>query len=268
MKNSNLVHRRRDCSGRVRAWLAAACMVARLARGTEPAPGITEAMYDGTLSLPVAGIVTRCPVREGSAVRAGDVLLELDTALEELEVTRRRLVLENRRTEYEALRRLFEQNSISVKKEELDKARADYQIAETELRMAEEQLRRRRLVAPCDGVVVDVLPEVGEAVQAYQPLVRLVDTRRVRFTANLEPAWCAALQPGLTVTLELDAAPAPVRVQGRVAFVSPVADPASGLRRVEVWFENPEGAVAPGVAGRLIPETTAGPPPRATLKVP
>ena len=253
----NLFHRRGPACGPVFSWLLGLWVFVVPARALEPAAGITEAMYDGTLSLPVAGIVTRCPSREGASVRAGDVLLELDSTLEELEVQRRRLILETRRMDYEALQRLFEQNSISVKKEELDKARADYQVAETELKIAEEQLRRRRLVAPCDGVVVEVRPEVGEAVQAYQPLIRLVDTRQVRFVANVEPAWCTGLRPDQTVTVELDAAPAPVRVRGRVAFISPVADPASGLRRVEVWFENPDGAVAPGVAGRLIPAAPA-----------
>lgn len=224
---------------------------------TEPASGITQAMYDGTLSLPVAGIVTRCVRLEGEFVQPGDVLLELDSALETLEVTRRRQILESRRSGWESLQRLFEQNSLSVRREELDKARSEYEIARTELQLAEEQLRRRRLVAPCAGVVAEVLPQAGEAVQAYQPVVRLVDTRRVRFVANVEPAWGVTLRKGQAVELGLEEAGGPMRVSGTVAFVSPVVDPASGLRRVEVWFENAEQRMAPGVAGRLLPPRTA-----------
>lgn len=223
----------------------------------QPAPGITEAVYDGTLSLPVAGIVSRRPLREGDFVEAGQVLLELDNRLETLEVQRRRLILEHRQNEYEALRRLFEQNSISVKKEELDKARADYEVARAELLMAEEQLNRRRLVAPCAGTVAEILPEVGEAVQPHQLLVRLVDTRQAWFIANLDPAWCARIEPGQTVTLSLETLPAPTQVTGTVTFLSPVVDPASGLRKVKVLFDNSRARIAPGIAGHLLPAATA-----------
>jgi len=216
-----------------------------------PAPGITEAVYDATLSLPVAGIVSQRPFREGQFVEAGQILIELDSQLETLERERRRLVLEQRRNEFESLRRLFEQNSISVKKEELDKARADYEIAQAEWAMAEEQCRRRRLAAPCAGTVAEIFPELGEAVQAHQPLVRLVDTRRVWFIANLEPHWCARLQPGQVVQLSVEAAPLPIQTTGTVAFLSPVADPASGLRKVKILLENPDGRITPGSAGHL-----------------
>ncbi|MEJ5237100.1 MAG: efflux RND transporter periplasmic adaptor subunit [Limisphaera sp.] len=223
----------------------------------QPAPGITEAVYDGTLSLPVAGIVSRRPFREGDFVEAGQVLLELDSRLEALECQRRRLILEHRQSEYEALRRLFEQNSISVKKEELDKARADYEVARAEYLMAEEQLNRRRLLAPCAGTVAEILPELGEAVQPHQPLVRLVDTRQAWFVANVDPAWSARIQPGQTVTLSLETGPAPIQVTGTVTFLSPVVDPASGLRKVKVLFDNTQARIAPGVAGHLLPAATA-----------
>ncbi len=229
-------------------WLAGAVG----AQPLPPAAGITEAVYDATLSLPVAGIVSRRHFREGDFVEAGQVLIELDSQLEAIERERRRLIWEHRHSEYAALRRLFEQNSISVKKEELDKARADYEVARAELAMAEEQWKRRRLVAPCAGIVAEILPQTGEAVQAHQPLVRLVDTRQAWFIANLEAGWCARLQPGQAVHLRLEAVPAPVQVTGTVAFLSPVADPASGLRKVKILFENPEGRITPGSAGQLL----------------
>ncbi|MCS7090851.1 MAG: efflux RND transporter periplasmic adaptor subunit [Verrucomicrobiota bacterium] len=228
-----------------------------MAPAAEPAAGVTQAIYDGTLSLPVAGIVVRCARQEGEFVELGDLLLELDSTLEQLEVKRRRLIVESRRMEWEALQRLYEQNSISVKKEELEKARTEYAIAQTELQIAEEQLRRRRLVAPCAGYVAEVLPEEGEAVQAYQPVIRLVDPRKIRFVVNLEPARCGSLHKDQQVLVELESLPKPVRLAGTIAYISPVVDAASGLRRVEIRMDNPDAAIAPGVTGRLIFETPA-----------
>jgi multidrug efflux pump subunit AcrA (membrane-fusion protein) len=60
------------------------------------------------------------------------------------------------------------------------------------------------------------------------------------------------LQPGQQVNLEIDAGRgAPVQLAGKVNFVSPVVDPASGLMKVKVIFENSNGAVRPGVAGKM-----------------
>ena len=48
-------------------------------------PGITEPVHDSLLSASVAGTVQKINFKEGDAVQAGTVILELDKALEELE---------------------------------------------------------------------------------------------------------------------------------------------------------------------------------------
>ena len=64
----------------------------KLASAENPAPlieGITEPFLDVTLSASVAGIITAQKFREGDFVKEGDVILELDRKLEELETARR-----------------------------------------------------------------------------------------------------------------------------------------------------------------------------------
>src|SRR3989442_11148475 len=60
--------------------------------------GITEPFLDVALSASVPGIVTVRQFKEGAFVKEGQVILELDKRLEELEVERRKLVVEVRRT--------------------------------------------------------------------------------------------------------------------------------------------------------------------------
>ena len=40
-------------------------------------------------------------------------------------------------------------------------------------------------------------------------------------------------------------------MEATVIYLSPVADAASGLLRIKAVFENPEGRIRPGVAGRI-----------------
>jgi RND family efflux transporter MFP subunit len=212
--------------------------------------GITEPVFDVTLSAAVPGIITARKFKEGEFVKEGDVIVELDKRLEELEVERRKVVLEARRTDFEGTARLF-QTTKGTSKDEMEKKESDYKLAVVEHAMALEQLRRRVVTAPISGIVMEFPLDIGESCQPYQPLARLVDTRRCYFVGNVEAQAAATLHTNKEVRLEIDTGATPEPVTGIITFVSPVADPASSLIGVKAIFPNPEGKIRPGVAGRL-----------------
>lgn len=213
--------------------------------------GITEPFLDVTLSASVAGIVTTQRFKEGDFVKEGDVILELDKKLEELETARRRLVMDNRKADFEATELLFK-NTKAVSGEEREKKHVEFKIATVEHDMSAEQLRRRMVISPLAGIITEVMLDVGEACQPYQPLVRVVDVRRVYFVANIEAKEAAALKQGQSVKLQIESGAGALPVTGAISFLSPVADPASGLLKVKVLFENADGKIRPGLAGKLL----------------
>jgi RND family efflux transporter MFP subunit len=218
------------------------------------AAGITEPICDVTLSASVPGIVSAWKFKEGDFVKDGQAIIELDKRLEELEAERRKLARDNHKSDWEALQTLFKKNSISVKKDELEKAETEYKIAAAEFEMAAEQLRKRSISAPCSGYIAEITRKVGEACQPYQPLIRVVDTRQCYFVSNVEARAAAPLKPGQIVTLEIESVPVALKLQGKIIFLSPVIDPASGLQKVRVLFDNADSRVRPGVAGKLLIE--------------
>ena len=215
------------------------------------ATGITEPVADVVLSASVPGIVSRVRFKEGDTVKTNDVILELDRRTEELEVERRKAALDSRKSELDALQTLAARSSISVKKDDLDKAETEFRIARTEHEMAIEQLRKRSVTSSCDGVIVELGRDAGEACQAYQPLLRVVDTRQCYFTSNIDAKLVGRLKSGQKVKLEIESAASVVSVEGTIVYLAPVVDPASGLQRVKVLFDNAEGKIHPGVAGRI-----------------
>ena len=221
--------------------------------------GITEPILDATLGTPVAGIVAARKVKEGDFVKKDDVLLELDKALEELELARREVVLEPLKSDYEASKYLFEQPKSSMSKEILDKKQSDYKVALAEFELAKEQVRKRSILAPFDGYVTDIYLQAGEACQIgiQQPILRMVDTRRCYFVGNVDSKAGHALKIGQQVDLEIESGPAVALIQGTITFVSPVVDPASGLLKVRAIFDNPDGKIRPGVAGKMMFQETA-----------
>ena len=232
-------------------FMLALVVVTSPALAEQTAAGITEPVCDAVLSPAVPGLVSAWKFKEGDFVKENEVILELDNKLETLEVERRKLAMENRKTDWEALQTLFKKSSISVKREELDKAETEYKIAVVEHQMAAEQLRRRSIIAPCSGYVAAITRDVGEACEEYQPLVRVVDTRQCYFVSNVEAKTSGSLKLGQTVTLEIETSSKPATISGQVTFLSPVIDPASGLRRIKVLFENAEAKINPGVAGKM-----------------
>ncbi len=242
--------------------------------------GITEPFRDANVSATVSGTVAAVNAKEGQFVHEGDVVVELDNALETLEVERRKLVadsaaevdaararVETLKVDLEGTRRLHATTK-SVSLEDLQKKELEYRLASAELdrlqvaeererieqKIAEAQLAKRFITAPFDGTIVELMLEVGEGTNPQQPLFRIVDTRRCRLVVHMEQAPVLRMKPGRPVSLKIQEADGPVALQGTVEFVSPLVDASSGLREVKVVFDNPDGRIRPGVTGVIVPE--------------
>ena len=239
--------------------------------------GIVEPYQDAKVSATVSGTVVAVKAKEGQFVHAGDVVIELDSALEALEVERRKLVaestaevdaaqsrMETLRMDLEGTRKLQEETK-SVSLDDLRKKELEYRLAEgeherlrvaekredIEYRFAQAQLQKRFITAPFDGIIVQKLLEVGEGCSQQQALFRIVDTRKCRLVVHMEQAPSLKMKPGRQVTLRIHEADGPVIVQSTVEFVSPLIDASSGLREVKLLFDNPDGRVHPGVTGAV-----------------
>jgi RND family efflux transporter MFP subunit len=222
----------------------------------EPGPGvwitgITEAVNDVTLSSPSAGILGSRKFEEGQWVKAGESIVELDKRLEELEMQRRKFMVDLKKSDMESSKKIFEK-TISLSREEMDKKISEYSVANAEFELAKEVLSRRFVIAPFDGTITALMLHPGEACQAQQPLVRLVDPRKCYFIYNVDAKTGYGLKQGQNVRIEIEAGNKTEVFNGAIFFVSPVVDSASGLLRVKVLFENPDGKIRPGVAGRIL----------------
>lgn len=250
-----------------------------------PAPGVTQALREVKLSLTVAGRVEGLFVKEGDRVRRGDLLMHLDRTAEDLEVKRRRLILEDQARLEElrqkektlveqvtAARELFKAGGLSRKQLEDEELAMRAVIAErqmlevtkkreeVEMGLSQEAFERRHLRAPFDGVVTKVSYRVGESVTAHEPMVVLVDVSRVRFMSAVAPAAATRIRHGQSIVVQIGIGAQTVDRKARVVFVAPTTDPSSGLIEVISEFDNLDGSVKPGITGRLMLGTAPMPP--------
>jgi len=218
------------------------------------ATGIVEPFINVTLSASVPGIVTSRNFQEGDQVKAGEVLLELDSSLERFEAERRKVVRDQKRSDFEGTKKLYSTTK-GISKEEMDKQEAEYRVAALEYDMAVEQLRRRQIIAPHAGVINEIMLEVGESCQPYESLIQVVDTRQCYLVADIEASEGMRLKQGKMVTLEIDLGSGKAVVPGRIVFVSPMVDPASGLQKLKILFENKDALIRPGLTGVMLSDS-------------
>jgi len=220
------------------------------AADTKSVNGITEPFMDVELGASVAGIVHSELFKEGDIVKKGDVIVELDKQLEQLEVERRKAVMDQNKMTFESTRTLS-QNTKSVSKEELAKKEAEYNVSVAEYGIAVEQLAHRKIVAPFSGAITEIQLHPGAACAPYQSVVRLVDTTRCYFVGQIEGKSASSLRLDQPVKIEMDGG---AIATGKISFISPVVDPASGLAKIKALFDNADGKIRPGLAAKLTAE--------------
>jgi RND family efflux transporter MFP subunit len=234
--------------------------------------GFTEPYQTIDVAAAEPGILTDIKVREGDAVREGQLLATLDhdvmlallaiaeqgmRATGALDAARAELRL--RQSRLEKLEMLRSEGH--ARQEEVERARTDVAIAESQVRTAQEdqlirkleyekikvQIEHRMLRAPLDGVISRIEKDKGEYVAPSDPhVMTLVQLNPLSATFSLTVAQAAQLAVGQKVTLRpLDAldevSPLETPLEAVVEFIAPVTDAESGTVRVKVRIENPDG---------------------------
>jgi RND family efflux transporter MFP subunit len=246
--------------------------------------GVSRAKVDLKLSLPVSGRVEQLRVSEGTKVIKGELILSLDKTLEELEVVRRRLLLDDLsklhelqireavlREQVAKARTLLAAQLVSSKQVEDEEIVYQDVVAQlgaltmakkrekVEYELAREALARRVLLAPTDGTISKVNVREGESLGVNESAVSLVDITVARFVGSLAANDAARLRIGMTGRLaftrecgkQVRDCVEIVR-NARITFVSPVTDAASGLVEVFAEFDNADMVVRPGIAGQMV----------------
>lgn len=137
----------------------------------------------------------------------------------------------------------YDERRIGFKAAQIGLEAAQQKLREEVLRTSqvEEQIKRFRLDAPFDGIVQEVLAEVGQTTDERAPVIRVIriDPLYVDVPVPTSQSLATGLKPGSPAWVLLDIPGEPVVLEGRVLYVSPGADTASGTRRVRVEAANP-----------------------------
>jgi HlyD family secretion protein len=135
--------------------------------------------------------------------------------------------------------------------------RASVAQAQVSADKAANDLQNIQIVAPVDGTVAEVIPDVGELAQPGAVAIRLVGTESYDIEALVPEADIASVEVGQTATMTLDAYGDDIEFKGVVTAEDPdqtkVQDAVYYKIRVQI---QPEGRdVKPGMTANVIVET-------------
>jgi len=249
--------------------------------------GVTEPVHEAILSSPVEGTVEKIFFQEGDWVEKDDTIIKLDRLEQELAMNLQYNIWKNtasldesiieeknHKALYDSAKRLFETNR-SVSKDELTQLKMKYEHSHykrielenkekqelIQYEMTKEILEKRTLKAPINGIITNIFLNKGERCKSNDRLLKLVDPRICYFKCNIEERFTSNICISMNVLLHIQVGKKILKKNGKVIFISPVVDPASGLLKVKVEFENKNLLVRPGVSGKMIlnPEKTVSP---------
>ena len=211
-----------------------------------------------TVTTRVSGVIDSIQADRGELVRKGQPLATLDQREFQLDLKAAEETLTVSRADlkrYEELRRLS-----LTSEAEFEQKRSRHELALVELERAKLVIDRSVVRAPFDGIVVDRFARVGEKflVEESKPLFKVMALEPLLARAYLPAVALGSVKVGDGVAVAAADFPE-ARSSGRVTFVSPVVDPASGTVQVIVKVtRDVRKVMRPGLAVKLTFETAAG----------
>jgi RND family efflux transporter MFP subunit len=223
-----------------------------------PVSGTMQPVRQATVKAKVSGDVRELAVREGDAVRAGQVLARIDTADLEARLLERQGQLESARAQLALAektlatnQKLLKQNFIAQtafdsSESNMSVARGSVKSAEANVRLAQNALKDAVAVAPLTGVVSRRHVQQGEKVGFDTPLVTVVDLRDVELQAMVPALDIPELKAGMPVELAVDGF-GERRFTGRIERINPATEPGTRAILVFVGVPNPSNELRGGM---------------------
>ena len=219
--------------------------------GAEPvrSTGLVLPYQQVELAANSDGVIREILVKEGDSIVAGQVLAQLESAREALDVDLSKVIMEKRVADLAAAEALFNEKIFS--KNQVDDRRLDAKVAETQHQAAQQRFQERSIRAPFAGLVLRLFKQRGASLHSLERFAEVADLSRVVVTLYLDAANLQRLKPGQTaeVTIPLvGTKPFP----GVVDVVDPVVDPATGQFRVKVLVDNSARQIWTGTRASVV----------------
>ena len=216
------------------------------------ARSVLEGAVQRAAVAPFDGYIAASPVRPGDHLHAGDLLAAMDD---------RELVLDRARAwaDVEKARQKYDEAVAKHDRAGAAGLAAQIEQGEAQLALADDKLRRARIVSPIDGLLVsgDLSQMLGMPVERGKTLFEITPLDQYRVVLRTDERDLRFVAPGQHGQLALSGMPADHKAF-TITRVTPIAEAKDGRNefRVEATLDEPPGPeLRPGMEGVAKVET-------------
>jgi len=217
--------------------------VRELRRGL-PVSGSIKAVNSAIVKARVPGELQELTLREGDAVKAGQVVARIDRVEGQARLKQAQEQADAAKAQIDIAERQFNNNkalvdqgfisksALDTSQNNLAAAQASHRAALAAVDLARKGLEDTVLRAPISGVVAQRLAQPGERVAIDGRIIEIVDLSRLEMEATLSASDSVDLRVGQAATLQVEGSIRPVAA--RVARINPSAQ--AGSRSVLAYL--------------------------------
>lgn len=223
--------------------------------------GTVRGRYETNMSFQVGGQIISRNVQVGSPVRAGDVLMSIDSRdvvqkanQGDAQVASARAQLELAQRNLARYSKLYEENAVAAStldqyQANYDAAFASYQNSLAQAAQGHNAMGYTNLTAGANGVVSAIQVEEGQVVAAGQTVLTLVQTNELEVEIHVPESRVGEVSIGNPVQVSFWANGD--KADGIVREIAPMADSASRTYRVRISLPNPPSGMQLGMTANV-----------------
>jgi len=192
----------------------------------------------------ITAAITKIRFGEGQPVKAGDVLLELESSEPLADLAAARAALVDSSSQYRRSEELFKTRVVSAS--QLEQLEAKRDADQAAVNAAQARLAQTVIRAPFDGVLGLRRVSLGSIVNPATIITTLDDTSQIKLDFDVPEVFLSRLEPGLIVTAHSAAWPE-IDFRGEVSTVDTRVDPVSRTITVRALLDNNDNKLRPGM---------------------
>ncbi|HME87597.1 MAG TPA: efflux RND transporter periplasmic adaptor subunit [Chthoniobacterales bacterium] len=212
------------------------------------AVGSVSAVQGAVVSTELGGVVAQINFQNGGEAKKDDVLMKLDTSAEEAQLKSSEADLELARADLQRARDLAARKVIS--RADQDAAESKFNRLQAVVDQMRSNIRKKSVIAPFDGQLGIRQVNVGQSIDARQPVVQLTALDPVFVDFSLPEQYLPQLAQGLEVHVRVDALPGR-EFKGKLTAVNSMVDSVTRNVTAQATLENPDHALRPGMFAKV-----------------
>ena len=173
------------------------------------------------LTSDISGRITQLLVKEGSVVRAGQVIARVDNEIQRADLQSAKAKVDQARQDLDRYQKAFETGGVTQK--QVDDMKLQVATLESAYSQSQKKIDDAQIKAPISGIVNQRFVELGSFLSPGSKIVEIVDISKLKLAVSVSESQVVQVKVGDKVTVTSNVFPE-TEYNGQVTFIAAKGD--------------------------------------------